>query len=341
MAQRFINPFPTYFDGDKTILAGGTIEFTEKGTEKEVAVYTDDTARFNSKNPVPLNGAGRATAWLNDGDYRVRLKNKNGAQIAYFAEYIVEPELSANDYLPQESYSINEVVKSNDNLLYVSLIDDNMGLLPQDNSSAWTHYSLVRLWNTEESYSEGNLVQYLNRLYVARTSNNVGNIPLTSDNDWLGQGTAGHITKRGFISVDSGVPEDTFIETGFEPRFIELSGVFGQKGNNPYRLYATYVGYPNSSAPGNKVSPNGTFYQGGGSAKAVSNDVGDSSIVYDNTLFAGGGTAVGGKISLKSRTSNGFTIAFVNTSIFDLAHNADIMWTAKNYGPGLDEPIVN
>ena len=84
MSYQFLNPAPVFFDLlSLAPLAGGSIQFYDKGTTDPRDTWADEGLTVLNPNPVPLDAAGRSNVpiWL-DGEYSVVIRAATGETIA-------------------------------------------------------------------------------------------------------------------------------------------------------------------------------------------------------------------------------------------------------------------
>ena len=83
MSSRFYNPAPVFADllGLEP-LAGGSLQFYDKGTTTPKGTWSDAELTVANQNPVPLDSSGRANTniWL-DGGYTVVLRAADGTSV--------------------------------------------------------------------------------------------------------------------------------------------------------------------------------------------------------------------------------------------------------------------
>ena len=83
MSYQFLDPAPVFRDlsGDE-LLAGGSLQFYDKGTTTPRDTWSDEAMTVLNPNPVPLDAAGRAefAIWL-DGEYSVKAVSASGETI--------------------------------------------------------------------------------------------------------------------------------------------------------------------------------------------------------------------------------------------------------------------
>lgn len=83
MSFQFLNPAPVFFDlPGAEPLAGGFLQFYDKGTTTPRDTWSDEALTVLNPNPVPLDAAGRAefAIWL-EGEYSVKAESATGETI--------------------------------------------------------------------------------------------------------------------------------------------------------------------------------------------------------------------------------------------------------------------
>ncbi len=83
MSYQFTNPAPVFFDlPGAEPLAGGELQFYDKGTTTPRDTWADEERTVLNPNPVPLDAAGRAEfpIWL-DGEYSVVMRAADGSTV--------------------------------------------------------------------------------------------------------------------------------------------------------------------------------------------------------------------------------------------------------------------
>jgi len=79
--SRYTNPFIQYFDKNGNPLNSGTIEFFSPSTNFQKDTFSNPELTNKNSNPVVLDGEGRARNIFLDGEYKIRLKDKEGRLI--------------------------------------------------------------------------------------------------------------------------------------------------------------------------------------------------------------------------------------------------------------------
>jgi hypothetical protein len=187
MAGRYIRPSYQYFDNSGRILDSGQLFFYDSGTTTLKDVYSDPDGLTAIANPVVLDGAGRTPNVYLDGSYKLIIKDKNDVQIEER-----DPVLAADDttkgfaiWNAVTTYSVDDIVRASDNLLYISIASSNQNNEPSASATQWTQVQLLSSYNANESYSIGDVViDSIGDIYRSLTNTNVGNTPASSPSDW-------------------------------------------------------------------------------------------------------------------------------------------------------------
>ncbi len=330
MASRFRSPFKSYFNGKRKLLVGGTIDITKSGTSTTVPIFLDEDNKTKSKNPVPINGAGRTYPWIDGGDYRAILKDQDNEQIAYADPFIVQESSSDMLYSADRSYAINDRVKSTDNLWYVSLIDNNTGFLPQSNPVRWSSFLIIREWNAEETYQVTNTVVFSGFLYSSNTSNNTGITPGTTE-DWKIHSKTGAARKSGTVRLTGG--DESVTGLGFEPKFLKVWTPLSDP-NGTTQVFGEGFGLPNLPDDHNSMLIGQNISVNSGGSYTPESVTSVSNVLFFYGLPPPARPEQSLTATLKSFDSDGFTINSLFTGV-DTIDQVEMMWTAYSYGPGL------
>ena len=159
---RYISPQAQYFDSLGVPLNGGKLFFYQPSTLILKNTYSDVALTTPNTNPIILatNGSPVVDIWL-DGVYRVILKDSSdnviwdkdpvggdsGSLIAY------------SDWVNGIDYPIGEIVTGSNGRYYVSILAPNNGQNPISSSIYWTETRLLRVYNANETYQVGTVVQ--------------------------------------------------------------------------------------------------------------------------------------------------------------------------------------
>lgn len=159
---RYISPQAQYFDSLGVPLNGGKLFFYQPSTLILKNTYSDVALTTPNTNPIILatNGSPVVDIWL-DGVYRVILKDSSdnviwdkdpvggdsGSLIAY------------SDWVNGIDYPIGEIVTGSNGRYYVSILSPNSGQNPISSPVYWTETRLLRVYNSNETYQVGTVVQ--------------------------------------------------------------------------------------------------------------------------------------------------------------------------------------
>lgn len=159
---RYINPQVQYFNAVGVPLTGGKLYFYEPSTLILKDTYSDTALAVPNTNPVILatNGSPAVDIWLS-GVYRVRLFDQNDNLI-----WDKDPvggdagdRTQWGNWLSGISYEEGDIVVGSNDLYYVSLVDPNLNNDPVTSAAQWTEIRLLRIYNTNETYQIGTIVQ--------------------------------------------------------------------------------------------------------------------------------------------------------------------------------------
>ena len=208
MAGRFIEPTVQYLDNSGNVLSGGKLYFYSSGTAIAKDTYSDPDGTVPNTNPVILDAAGRPS---NDiyltGSYKLIVKDSSDAQIDE-----ADPVLAADDttkgfavWNAVTTYSVDDIVRASNNLLYTSIAASNQNFEPSANATKWTQVQLLSSYNANETYSIGDVaIDSVGDIYRSLTNSNTGNTPASSGSDWttiVAGAFAGNVTVGGTLGV--------------------------------------------------------------------------------------------------------------------------------------------
>lgn len=159
---RYISPQVQYFNDLGIPLTGGKLYFYEPSTLILKDTYSDTALAIPNTNPVILatNGSPAVDIWLS-GVYRVRLFDQNdnliwdkdpvGGDAGDRAQW--------GNWLSGISYNEGDIVVGSNDLYYVSIVEPNLNNDPVTSAAQWTEVRLLRVYNTNETYQIGVVVQ--------------------------------------------------------------------------------------------------------------------------------------------------------------------------------------
>lgn len=192
----FSNPRPHFtLDDGVTSNTNGRLYFYEPGIGSTTLKYVYSKSPFTTANrltnPVYLDGNGFAPTIRLDGDYRVKLTDKNGVTIWDVPNYQeAEPEGQYTEWSASLTYGVNDIVRYSDGNYYQSITSNNTGNTPSSSSNFWVKIFFITLWNTNKSYAVGEYAERSGEIYRSLTAHS-GADPLTSRTNWE-RATAGN-----------------------------------------------------------------------------------------------------------------------------------------------------
>lgn len=159
---RYINPQPQYFTDLGLPLTGGKLYFYEPSTLVPKDTYSDTALSIPNTNPIVMatNGSPVVDIWLS-GVYRVILKDSTGNVI-----WDKDPvggdsgdRVPLDGWLAGISYNIGDLVVGSNDRYYVSIVEPNLNNDPISSPASWTEFRLLRVYNANETYQIGTVVQ--------------------------------------------------------------------------------------------------------------------------------------------------------------------------------------
>ncbi len=203
--SRYIDPTPKYTDASNEPLPNGLLYFYESGTNTQKTTYADVNQTIANPHPLVLNGDGSVPNCFYSGAAKVVLADADDVQFWERDPVIGAESSSFGDPWDAISvYGINEVVTFNE-LLYVSITDNNQNNNPASAAEYWTQFDLLKRWNINETYqSRDPVIATDYNIYISLTTNNQGNEPSASPTEWQATGT-GSGSIPAFVDWDSTV----------------------------------------------------------------------------------------------------------------------------------------
>ena len=159
---RYISPQPQYFSTLGIPLNGGLLYFYEPSTLVPKDTFSDTALAIPNTNPIVLSTGGSPVTdiWLN-GVYRVRLTDSLGNLL-----WDKDPVGGdSGDRIPLDlwlsgiSYNIGDLVTGSNDRYYVSIVEPNLNNNPISSPVSWTEFRLLRVYNANETYQIGAIVQ--------------------------------------------------------------------------------------------------------------------------------------------------------------------------------------
>lgn len=201
------NPVPQFFDSSGSPLPYGLMYYFESGTNTAKTTYADPNHAVENSHPVQLTGDGRLPNVWFDGSAKQVLGFYDGVgtppvdlvdvtQI-WERDPVTSTEASSfgANWDAVTIYSKNEVVTFNE-LLYVSLDNNNQNNNPASDATAWTQFDLLKRWNTNETYQVRDPVIATDfTIYMSTIANNLGIDPTTDGGvNWVPSGAGSGAT---------------------------------------------------------------------------------------------------------------------------------------------------
>lgn len=159
---RYINPQPQYFSTTGIPLNGGLLYFYEPSTLIAKNTFSDTALSIPNTNPIALSTGGSPVTdiWLN-GVYRVRLTDSLGNLL-----WDKDPvggdsgsRIPLDLWLSGVSYNIGDLVTGSNDRYYTSIVEPNLNNNPVSSPANWTEFRLLRVYNANETYQVGTIVQ--------------------------------------------------------------------------------------------------------------------------------------------------------------------------------------
>jgi hypothetical protein len=207
MAGRFIPPSEQYLTDSGDILSGGKLFFYDSGTAVLKNTFSDPDGVTANTNPVILDGAGRTPNIFLDGAYKLIIKDADDVQIEERDPVLASDSTTKGFgvWNAVTTYSLNDIVRASNNLLYKSIANSNQNNEPSATAAKWTQVQLLESYNANQTYVIGNIIiDSIGNVYRSLTNGNVGNTPSSSPTDWtsiVAGAFAGNVTVGGTLGV--------------------------------------------------------------------------------------------------------------------------------------------
>lgn len=184
MASRYISPTTQHFNKSTgEPLAGGLLYFYEAGaTSTPKTTYTDSGEGTANTNPVVLDNKGFEPSIWGTGSYSVVLTSKSGEDINQWSRDPIDFNSSTSvgfgNWLSTVDYAVNDIAEDTDGNFYISIQTPNVNKDPSSTATYWSRIQFMETWNTNKSYSIGDIVALNNRFYTAKVAQ-TGNTPVS------------------------------------------------------------------------------------------------------------------------------------------------------------------
>jgi hypothetical protein len=159
---RYISPQPQYFTDLGIPLTGGELYFYEPSTLIPKDTYSNPALSIPNTNPIVLatNGSPAVDIWLS-GVYRVRLFDEDG-NLQWDKDPVGGDSgslIAYSDWANGIEYPVGEIVTGSNGRYYVAILSPNIGSDPISSPIYWTETRLLRVYNPNETYTIGTVVQ--------------------------------------------------------------------------------------------------------------------------------------------------------------------------------------
>ena len=159
---RYISPQPQYFTDLGIPLTGGELYFYEPSTLIPKDTYSNAALSIRNTNPIVLatNGSPAVDIWLS-GVYRVRLFDEDG-NLQWDKDPVGGDSgslIAYSDWANGIEYPVGEIVTGSNGRYYVAILSPNIGSNPISSPIYWTETRLLRVYNPNETYAIGVVVQ--------------------------------------------------------------------------------------------------------------------------------------------------------------------------------------
>ena len=184
---RYISPQPQYFTDLGLPLTGGKLYFYEPSTLVPKNTYSNTALTIANPNPIILatNGSPATDIWLN-GVYRVRLFDAIGNLI-----WDKDPVggdsgslIAYSDWASGIEYPVGEIVTGSNGRYYVAILSPNVGQNPVSSPVYWSETRLLRVYNANETYQIGTVVQDSNGFLWKAKALTAGSAPALGSAFW-------------------------------------------------------------------------------------------------------------------------------------------------------------
>lgn len=205
---RYISPQPQYFTNLGIPLTGGKLFFYEPSTLIPKNTYSDTALSIPNTNPIVLatSGSPAVDIWLN-GVYRVILKDEDG-NVLWDKDPVGGDSSDRQAYqawVAGISYNIGDIVTGSNDRYYVSIVEPNINNDPISSPVSWTEFRLLRVYNANETYQVGTIVQDSSGLLWRAIAITAGSTPVLGSAFWA-PASAGvdELRKLNYITTISG-----------------------------------------------------------------------------------------------------------------------------------------
>lgn len=178
--SRFVSPITD-------MKPNGSLRFFNSGLNTVLITYKDELETLPNPTIVPVLPNGNVQNVFYSGSARVIYLDEFDQQYAERDPVGGEKELGDfNLWDAVVTYDKNDIVEGSDSAFYISLSNGNVGNDPTLTPTSWVEIRFIGIWNTNVSYSIGDVVQTTNgNLWKAQTATS-GNDPTPDGGtNWL------------------------------------------------------------------------------------------------------------------------------------------------------------
>lgn len=184
---RYISPQPQYFTDLGLPLTGGKLYFYEPSTLIPKDTFSDTALSIPNTNPIVLatNGSPSVDIWLN-GVYRVILKDSLD-NVIWDKDPVggdSSDRLAYQGWVAGISYNIGDIVTGSNDRYYVSIVEPNLNNNPISSPVQWTECRLLRVYNANETYQVGTVVQDASGFMWRAIAITAGSTPVIGSAFW-------------------------------------------------------------------------------------------------------------------------------------------------------------
>lgn len=265
---RVIQAFEQFFADDGSPLALGWLRFTESGTNNtDKNTFADENLSTPNANPLQLDAAGRCPDVFGTGKYRVTSftndpedEDSPGEQIQVKDPVLAETSGAGGGQAGFEAwsnvttYQLGDIVYYN-NVLYRSIIVDNLNNNPAIEDAAWEQVDFLRYWNENITYAADDLVIYSGNLYLSKAGSNLNYQPDERFDFW-------RPVASGILAVESKTDNYTILLLERDYMFVLGAATLTDKTFTLPLISSSYDGFrvwiTNDSDYNLSVTPQGT-----------------------------------------------------------------------------------
>ena len=216
-----------YEDDAGNPLVEGKLYFYESGTTTQLTTYSDIDETVANAHPVPLSAAGRAPDIYFSGDAKLIITDANDVQIGDPKDPVTGTgsaggRVSFAAWNSLSTYSEGNFVTASNGLYYVCIATSSQGNEPSATAADWSQIKFTGLWNTNQDYVIGDVVQGssgdLFKALVAQS----GNDPESDFTNWAQMGLTVNGTQK--LKKGADVASATALALGDDGNAFDITG---------------------------------------------------------------------------------------------------------------------